>query len=62
MNKLRIFLTIAITFIWAAGYILSYLHPRTYHPPDALTPVIGAVIAYLAAREARDVFKNGKEP
>jgi hypothetical protein len=61
MNKLRIGIAIAITVVWAVGYILSYVKPHLYRPPDALTPLLGAVVAYLAARETRDVWRNGKD-
>lgn len=60
MNKLRMGIATIVAFVWAVGYVLSYLEPHTYHPPDALTPILGGVVAYLATREGRNVLKNGK--
>lgn len=61
MNPLRMTIATLIAFVWAVGYVLSYLEPHTYRPPDALTPILGAVVAYLATREGRNVLKNGKD-
>lgn len=57
MNVLRIAVAVAVTVVWAAAYVLSFVD-RTYSVPGSLTPVMLLVAGYLFGREIRDQIRK----
>lgn len=61
MSNLRIIIAALVALIWAVGYILNYVNPKIYSPPDALNPLMLLVVGFFLAKETLVVLKNGKD-
>lgn len=61
MFSIRVLVAGLVSIIWAVGYILNYIEPKLYSPPDAINPLMLVVVGFLLARETIVVMKNGKD-
>lgn len=61
MPNFRIVIAGLVSVIWAVGYVLNYVNPKIYSPPNSVTPLMLIVVGFLLARETIVVLKNGKD-
>lgn len=60
MGRLRIGVAVAVTIVWAVGYLLSFFAGTAQ--PVTVTPVMLAVVGWLFAQELREQVRQRVKP
>ena len=59
MRWLRIGIAVAVTVVWATGYLISYFDPSV-RAPTGLLPLMLVVVGGLFGKEISDQIKERK--